>query len=354
MTNYHIAMRKFQLIIMMFLVVGVAKAQRTFSVYGIGFYNLENLFDTTHDEGKNDYEFLPEGTYKWNEMKYSNKIHNMSTVLAEMGTDVLPDVGCAVIGVSEVENAHCLTDLVGQPALKARNFRFEHIEGPDQRGIDCALLYNPSLFQVTDRRLVEYSYDLPADSGKQTRGFLTVSGRLAGEDVAFIVCHWPSRRAASYYREVAGRQVRLVKDSILKANPATKVFVMGDLNDNPTNKSVYEALGAKAKAIEVAEGEMFNPWHEFLTQKGVGTLRWDGKWDLFDQIIITPNLVGKKGDKNYEQLTYWKAQIFQRDYLLQTEGKYKGNPKRTTAGGVWLNGYSDHLPVVAYFVKQQK
>ena len=196
--------------------------------------------------------------------------------------------------------------------------------------------------------------EVPADSGKQTRGFLTVSGRLAGEDVAFIVCHWPSRRAASYYREVAGRQVRLVKDSILKANPATKVFVMGDLNDNPTNKSVYEALGAKAKAIEVAEGEMFNPWHEFLTQKGVGTLRWDGKWDLFDQIIITPNLVGKKGDKNYEQLTYWKAQIFQRDYLLQTEGKYKGNPKRTTAGGVWLNGYSDHLPVVAYFVKQQK
>ena len=32
--------------------------------YVLGFYNVENLFDTYHDDGKNDYEFLPDGKNK--------------------------------------------------------------------------------------------------------------------------------------------------------------------------------------------------------------------------------------------------------------------------------------------------
>ena len=77
-----------------------------YAVYGVGFYNLENLFDTQHDEGKNDYQFLPDGSYKWNELKYEHKLRNMAQVLSEMGTDVLPGIGCAIIAVSEVENKH--------------------------------------------------------------------------------------------------------------------------------------------------------------------------------------------------------------------------------------------------------
>ena len=112
-------------------------------MYAVGFYNQENLFDTCHDAGKNDYEYLP--AKGWNGMKYTNKIKNMSRALADMGTDVLPNVGCAFIGLSEVENANVLKDLTAQPPLKARNMQFCHIEGPDKRGIDCALLYNPGL-----------------------------------------------------------------------------------------------------------------------------------------------------------------------------------------------------------------
>ena len=131
----------------MLLMTFFAEAQKKYSVYAVGFYNLENLFDTCHDEGKNDYEFLPTGSYRWDGIRYSHKLHNMARALSDMGTDVLPGVGCAVIGVSEVENAKALTDLVNQPELKARNFKFAHIEGPDKRGVDCAMLYNPSLFQ---------------------------------------------------------------------------------------------------------------------------------------------------------------------------------------------------------------
>ena len=130
-----------------------ASSQKKFSVYAVGFYNQENLFDTCHDAGKNDYEFLPTGSYKWDGLKYSHKLRNMARVLSEMGTDVLPNVGCAFIGLSEVENARALNDLISQEPLKARGMQFCHIEGPDRRGVDCALLYNPALFTPKIRHM---------------------------------------------------------------------------------------------------------------------------------------------------------------------------------------------------------
>jgi hypothetical protein len=164
---------------------------KKFQVYAVGFYNQENLFDTCHDAGKNDYEYLP--AKGWNSEKYTSKLKNMSRVLADMGTDVLPDAGCAFIGLAEVENANVLKDLTAQPPLKARNMQFCHIEGPDKRGIDCALLYNPALFTVKNVKLVPYVQELAKDSAFYTRGFLTVRGEMAGDDVAVIVCHWPSQ-----------------------------------------------------------------------------------------------------------------------------------------------------------------
>lgn len=342
-----------------FAVIGVllaflpASAQKKYSVYGVGFYNQENLFDTCHDEGKRDYDFLPTGSYKWNAMKYNHKLNNMSRALADMGTDVLPNIGCAIIGLAEVENSKALDDLIAQPALSARNYQYVHIEGPDRRGIDCALLYNPSLFSVKNTRLVPYVQKLKKDSAFYTRGFLTVSGTLADENVAVIVCHLPSRFSESFYRELGAEQVKAIKDSLLNDEPNCKVFVMGDMNDDPIDKSMAGILKGKANIKDVNEGDMYNPWYNILVKEGVGTLLYQGSWNLFDQILVTPNLLNKDDKKDFSSLKLWKNQIFKRDYLFQTEGKYKGSPKRTTAGGVWLDGYSDHLPVVIYLVKEQ-
>ena len=78
-----IIMRKLLFALIGTIFFGIStSAQKKFSVYAVGFYNQENLFDCTHDEGKNDYDFTPNGSYHWNEMKYSHKLHNMSTVLA--------------------------------------------------------------------------------------------------------------------------------------------------------------------------------------------------------------------------------------------------------------------------------
>lgn len=325
---------------------------KKFQIYAVGFYNQENLFDTCHDAGKNDYEYLP--AKGWNSEKYTSKLKNMSRALADMGTDVLPDAGCAFIGLAEVENANVLKDLTAQPPLKARNMQFCHIEGPDKRGIDCALLYNPALFTVKNVKLVPYVQDLEKDSAFYTRGFLTVRGEMAGDDVAVIVCHWPSQFSGSFYRESGARQTKAVKDSLLRLNPEMKVFVMGDMNDDPTSKSMYEVLRAKPEISEVGEGDVYNPWYNILAKEAKGTLYYRGKWNLFDQIVLTPNLLNKDGKKKgYRSLKYWNHQVFRRDYLIQQEGRYQGAPLRTKAGGKWLNGYSDHLPVVLYLVKKK-
>lgn len=337
------------------LLLAVAvQAQKKYSVYAVGFYNLENLFDTQHDEGKLDDEFLPTGSYKWDSLKYTNKLHNMAQALADMATTKLPGVGCALIGVSEVENDHVMTDLCAQKPLADRGYKFVHLEGPDLRGIDCALIYNPKLFQVNNIKLVPYVQHLKENPNFITRGFFTVSGTLAGEHVTVIVCHLPSRFNGSKYREQGAEEVRALKDSLMQDDPNVKVIVMGDMNDDPTNASMHKSLSAKEEPDMVGKDDMYNPFYNVLAKEGKGTLMYKGAWNLFDQIILSPNLVNKSGSKDFSTLKFWKNEIQRMPYLFQTEGQYKGSPKRTTAGGVWLNGYSDHLPVVVYLLKEQK
>jgi hypothetical protein len=269
-----------------------------------------------------------------------------------MGTDKLPKIGCAAIGVAEVENAKCLEDLCNQEPLKDKNFQFVHVEGPDQRGVDCALLYNPALFSVRHVKLVPYIYRLPQDSLKATRGFLVVSGTMADEHVTIIVNHLPSRGATSFYREQGGLQLKAVKDSLIAEDPHVKLLIMGDMNDDPQDASMAKCLGAKRKIKDVGEGDLYNPWWDVLAS-GTGTLMYNGAWNLFDQIILSPSLLDRD-KKDYSSLKLFSHQIFRRDYLFQKEGKYKGYPLRTHGSGEWLDGYSDHLPTIVYLIKAQK
>ncbi|MDR0896138.1 MAG: endonuclease/exonuclease/phosphatase family protein [Prevotellaceae bacterium] len=310
-------------------------------LYSVAFYNLENLFDTLHDAGKDDHEFLPQGTYQWTASKYEAKLKNMARVLSELSRDHVPQ-GAAVIGVAEVENARALTDLVAQPAIA--RYRFVHYEGPDKRGIDCALLYDPAQFTVTHSKLV-LSTPYEGDTAHLTRGFLIVDGVLAGERLCVIVNHWPSRGAEAPVRIHAARQVKAIKDSLMRTDKKLKLVVMGDLNDDPMDESL-KVLGARKYPSQVKKGDLYDPWWETLEDKGVGTLLYRGKWNLFDQILISPPLLkAKKG------LRYDHNEVFLRPYLIQQDGRYKGSPLRTHGGREWLNGYSDHLPTIIYLSK---
>ncbi len=355
--------------------------------YGIAFYNLENLFDTIHAPGKNDYEFLPDGSYRWTGMKYRAKLQKMSTVLSQLCTDRIKKVGAAVIGISEVENRNVVQDLLQQPALQGRGYRILHVDSPDRRGVDAAMLYNPRLFQLEDSLYIPYIYpteeapddrlgftqdpdgtlhELPlhGDTTRITRGFLVGIGRMAGERMAIIVNHWPSRGATSPARERAAWQVRQLCDALARCYGGDiKMIVMGDLNDDPDNLSLTEGMKCKFTARELeGPADFFNPWYYTLRKQGQGSLMYQGRWNLFDQILISGNMVNAdynlKNPQKASQLdlsgglTFWRHDVFIRDYLFQQEGKYRGTPLRTTAAGVWLNGYSDHLPTQIYLIKE--
>lgn len=334
---------------------------KTLQMYGVAFYNLENLFDTIHDEGKNDYEYLPDGANKWGTLKYTNKLKNMAQVLSKLGTEITQKSGLtqvckspAIIGVSEIENSNVLEDLLKEPVLKDKGWKYIHIEGPDQRGVDCGFLYDPTIFHLEHYHLTPFVYTSGDPDRRPTRGFLLASGTIAGEKIHFIVNHWPSRAATSEYREMGGAQVRKMIDSIQSEDPKAKVVIMGDLNDDPKDKSVTKSLGAKHVKEDCGDHDMYNPWYDVLYKVGQGSLLYDGKWNLFDQIIFSGNLLNKDGSKDYSELKFYKNEIYLRDFLMSQEGKNKGAPKRTHASGVWQNGYSDHLPTQIFLVKEVK
>jgi predicted extracellular nuclease len=330
--------------------VSNAQEKKQYQVSCVGFYNLENLFNTVDDPNR-DEEYLPDGRSNWTMEKYNHKLENLSTVLEDLGKDVSPD-GCAIIGVAEVENRGVLEDLVAQPKLKPRNYKIIHYDSPDRRGIDVGLLYQEKYFKVKNSK--SYKLTFPDDTAYYTRDQLIVGGTLMGEDVNVIVAHWPSRRGGeqkSEPRRVQAAQLgRKIIDSLYNDNPDAKILYMGDLNDDPINRSVMEYIKAKGKQAKVKKKEFFNPMWEFY-KKGNGTLAWNDAWNLFDQILVSKAFLN---GSDYSKLSYYKAFVYRKPYLLQTEGRYKGYPLRTKAGGQYLGGYSDHLPVYIVLIKEKQ
>lgn len=323
---------------------------KQYSTYAVAFYNVENLFDAEDDpSNKGDDEFLPSGPYNWTQPKYEKKLDNIALVLSQLGREHTP-MGPAIIGVAEVENRRVLEDLVRRPKVKEMNLKVVHHDSPDRRGIDVALLYNPNLFTVTNQVAHRYP-ELKDHPGFRTRDQLLVSGRLAGEEVHVIVCHWPSRYGgakSSPLREAAAGLTRHIADSLYSINPHAKIIVMGDMNDDPDNASMAEVLQAKQFKNEVPTQGFYNTtWAPFA--QGIGTLVYQDKWNLFDQIAISEPLLSD-GNK---QLTYWKLDVFNRPFLHTKEGKRKGYPHRTFDGNTFIDGYSDHFPVVIYLVKER-
>ena len=341
-------MRKLLIGLIALLLVYTSTAQeKKFAVYGVAFYNLENLFDTKKDSIINDEEYTSEGANAWDENKYKNKLNNMAYVLNQLGGKYLPQ-GPAVIGVSEVENRGVLEDLVKTNEFAQRGYEIVHYDSPDFRGIDVALLYNPKLLTVESSKAIPFK--VTDNPNFKTRDQLLVTGYLAGEKIHVIVAHWPSRRGGkqSDYRERAAALGKTIIDSLYKVDPNSKVFYMGDLNDDPFDKSVSKVIGAKRNQADVEKGGMFNPFWNIL-DSGVGSLAYNGSWNLFDQIMVSNNLVGT----DRTNLKFWKAEVFNKDFLINQDGQFKGYPKRTFSKGIWLNGYSDHLPTIVYLLKQQ-
>ncbi|MFA9192494.1 endonuclease/exonuclease/phosphatase family protein [Flavobacterium sp. FZUC8N2.13] len=357
-------------IVCLFLVQIGFSQQKSYRIHTVAFYNFENLFDTINDPSTNDDEWTPQGAQRWTAEKYQQKLQNLTRVLTEIGKPANTNSPTFIAG-SEIENRGVLEDLVRQPQMALQDYGIIHFDSPDKRGIDVALLFQNKYFSPTsytniplyiykkevqhqelisasedDDEVVQNSYD----NRVFTRDQLLITGFLEGEEIHIIVNHWPSRsgseKKSSPFREAAGMLNRKIIDSLQKINPNAKVITMGDLNDGPFNNSIKKILGAKGQKKEVPELGIYNPFEE-MAKKGLGTIAYRDSWDIFDQIMVTESLI--KSD--FSTYQYWKAGIFNKSYLIQNSGQYKGYPKRHSATEV---GFSDHFPVYIYLIKEAK
>jgi hypothetical protein len=322
------------------------KKKSTHKIVSVGFYNLENLFDTEDDPKIDDAEFLPSGARAWTQERYSEKLANMAQVIAQIGQ---PEVsaGLSILGVSEIENRRVLEDLVKQVPLRDRKYRIIHYDSPDGRGVDVGLLYNPMHFTpVFSKPIPLINYE--GDRRRFTRDILYVKGMLDEDTLHVLVNHWPSRGggpASVAYRNNGAKLCRMVVDSLFKIDKEAKILIMGDLNDDPTDESIKSYLRAVGRADEVSKTGLFNPYEDMF-RRGQGSNAYRDAWSLFDQVILSEGIT-KPEAKGFRFL---KATIFNKKFLIQKNGQYKGYPFRTFSGDQYQGGYSDHFPSYVYLV----
>ncbi len=306
----------------------------------IAFYNLENLFDLYDDKHTNDNDFLPTSVKKWTPKRYDNKLRKLGFAISNIGwkeTGKHP----AIVGLAEVENATAIEDLIASKHLKDCHYSYVHYDSLDERGIDVALLYDTTAFKVITSET--FTIHLTDDDGSPdyTRDILLVSGLLDGERIDVLVNHWSSRREGEketeHKRMASSNKVGEIITALRKNNPDSKIIVIGDFNDDPSNASIKQLVNTY---------NLYNPM-ETLRSYNRGTTNYNRQWNLFDQILFSTNFF-ESADDEFE---YYKANIFDEEFLKLFDGKYKGTPFRTYVGKKYKGGYSDHFPVYAIFKK---
>ena len=321
--------------VIMAVVISPCVAQQR---YGVMLYNVENLFDTINDAGVADEDMLPKADRAWTEERYQRKLNGVARVIADLSNEGgFP----AIVALAEVENRRVLDDLISQKEIANAQYSVCHYDSPDERGIDVALLYRSDLFKFKGCKSVRANVE--SAPNLQTRDYLLVWGEMGDSEVLFCVVHFPSRiggvKQTEHLRMGCAKQVREIVDSAIIANPDRKVVILGDMNDNPNNRSIRKVLGAKRVGCRVESGRLYN-----LTASGrAGSSVYDGRWNRYDNIVVSSNLLlsgnGLHVVMPKRNVRVGYAQRF--EYLID-ERKY---PKPTYQGGEYRGGVSDHLPI---------
>ncbi len=314
-----------------------AAQKKSLNQFKVAFYNTENLFDTIDDPTKSDNDFLPSSKVAWTTERYYHKIHNIARVLVAIDSTNLP----AVIGLAEVENMTVLADLIAQTRLRSGNYQAILEEGADPRGIDVALIFRKDVLNLSAHKA------FPSAKAFKTRSILYV--KLADKknnSYHFFVNHWKSRQGGA--EETAAQRaenatlLRHLTDSICLMDAKACIVVMGDLNDEPRDKSISEILGALEPSGKPLPCSLYNLLYAPYL-KGEGTLYYKD-WDVFDQIIVSGNLlISKRGKGPCIVAPY--AYIFKQDWMLYANKSGVKIPNRTAGSKEYFGGFSDHLPV---------
>ena len=316
--------------------------------FTVASYNVENLFDTINANGKNDEEFTPSGKKNWTSQRYHEKLSHLSEVIAA----IVPENGQYpdIVAIIEAENIAVLRDLAAQKAISGAGYQCILDEGPDPRGIDCGLIYNPQTFNYVSHK--SFTVKL-RPSNDRTRDILYVKG-LSGKDTLHVfVNHWPSRiggkEKTENKRAQCADRLKEITDSIIKRDPQCNILIMGDMNDTPDDESVLNILGAKGTTQYARLNNIMYQLQQAGKGKyGHGTYYYKGNYDMLDNLIVSnPLLTRTKGFRLYENTGY----IFAPDFISFKESNGDVAPSRSYSGK-YYGGYSDHYPVYMIFYKK--
>ena len=328
----------FIFIALIFLVPKVCSQQN----FRIMFYNVENLFDTKHDSLKNDDDFLPGGFMNWTDWKYWEKQRNIGRVITAVGEMQSP----ALVGLCEIENDSVIFDLTKRSPIRSQQYNYLVTNSPDMRGIDVALLYQSHQFKLLEKN--EYEVLLQNKDTGPTRNILHAVGQLiSGDTLDVFVCHFPSRSSGQLASEPnridAAQVLRDKTDSLFTIRKEANIVIMGDFNDYPNNKSIFETLKARSLNYHLQKDELYNMFFHRIKEKDFGTYKYQGEWGVLDQFIVSGNLLMKN---NRNKIANNEAHIFKAAFLSEKDEKYGGvRPYRTNLGPRYIGGFSDHYPI---------
>lgn len=299
------------------------------------FYNVENLYNTIDDKGVKDSDFTPEGDKHWTLERLSKKLTDLARTI-----DSISDKHPIIVGITEVENEDVATQLMKTSPLVEHNYKLLHQDSPDNRGIDTCLIYDEDYVKYISHQFLRFRF--PWNFDIKTRDALFFECEINGEEFWIVVNHWPSRSSknSAKKREFVAKTVRERIDQVMARNPESKLIVMGDFNDEPSDLSILRHLDAK-RTKNIDEKELFNLANE-LYESGKGTCVHDGDWLMIDQIMVNRNLLQNKNDglgirKN-------KMYIHAPEELIFHKKDYS-QPDHTYSGDRYEGGISDHLPV---------
>ncbi|MFC6267155.1 endonuclease/exonuclease/phosphatase family protein [Frigoriflavimonas asaccharolytica] len=299
-------------------------------------------------------DFTPLSKKNYGKIIYVKKLHNVAKVISEMGAQYTGKPP-AVVGMIEVENRQVMEDVVKQPELAKYDYGVIHFNSYDYRGIDVGIIYQKRMF--TPSKYYKKEVVIFNEEGKRsyTRDVLVVTGYLNNEKVAFFMNHWPSRRGgevkSAISRNAAATVLKKEMDEISAAEPGVKMFAMGDFNDDPIDDSLLEHLHAAGREKDLSDERPYLNLMYPLFKKGVASLAYRDAPNLFDQIIVSRNLISDKVGPTFSVM---KAEIFAPAYLIGKEGNYKGYPFRSWVGDTFTGGYSDHFPAFVVLQKEYK
>ena len=325
-------MKAIVVILAFILASGTGCAGHTKDSLLVMFWNMENFFDYRDGgEGESDNEFSSMGLRRWTKKRFYAKCNAVAKSLywiSEKYGD-FPDV----IGLAEIENSNVLYRLLKDTALKKTDYAFIHYDGSDRRGIDVALLYRKSVLEPLSvtRRIPLY------ENGDTvvTRDILHVEMRHKKVNGAveknsiyhFIVNHHPSKYGGakeSHPKRIAAMNtLKALSDSLLSLHTG-RIIAMGDFNDTPDSE-----------IFDIIKGTLDNK-ASALADRGQGTIRYEGKWDMIDMFLV-----------DYQSSANAEMKVEYIPFLMVRDTCHPGmKPFRTYSGPRYIGGVSDHCPIL--------